>query len=48
MYWKIVAATNVNKENLTERMQKLLLVMQILDGKIAPMLEADGELFNKK
>ncbi|KAH1147844.1 hypothetical protein GYH30_042806 [Glycine max] len=45
---QIVAATNVNKENLTERMQKLLLVMQILDGKIAPMLEADGELFNKK
>ncbi|XP_061343245.1 uncharacterized protein LOC133289349 [Gastrolobium bilobum] len=41
-----LAATNMNDEDLTESMQKLLIVMQRLDEKIAPMLEADGELFN--
>lgn len=43
-----LAATNMNDEELTESMQKLLIVMQRLDQKIAPMLEADGELFNKR
>ncbi|KAJ1437067.1 Purine 5-nucleotidase [Sesbania bispinosa] len=43
-----LAATNMDEENLTESMQKLLIVMQRLDEKIAPMLEADGELFNKR
>lgn len=33
---------------LTESMQKLLIVMQRLDEKIAPLLEADGELFNER
>ncbi|XP_061354796.1 uncharacterized protein LOC133299353 [Gastrolobium bilobum] len=43
-----LAATNMDDKNLTESMQKLLIVMQRLDEKIAPMLEADGELFNKR
>ncbi|KAK7363398.1 hypothetical protein VNO77_05540 [Canavalia gladiata] len=43
-----LAATNMNDEDLTESMQKLLIVMQRLDDKIAPMLEADGELFNSR
>ncbi|XP_022723022.1 5'-nucleotidase domain-containing protein 4 isoform X2 [Durio zibethinus] len=43
-----LAATNMNDQELTESMQKLLIVMQRLDEKIAPMLEADGELFNKR
>ncbi|XP_057729100.1 uncharacterized protein LOC130944673 [Arachis stenosperma] len=43
-----LAATNMNDEDLTESMQKLLIVMQRLDEKIAPMLEADGELFNSR
>ncbi|KAJ1439991.1 HAD-superfamily hydrolase, subfamily IG, 5-nucleotidase [Sesbania bispinosa] len=43
-----LAATNMEEENLIESMQKLLIVMQRLDEKIAPMLEADGELFNKR
>ena len=38
----------MDDEALTESMQKLLIVMQRLDEKIAPMLEADGELFNKR
>lgn len=29
-------------------MQKLLIVMQRLDEKIVPLLESDGELFNKR
>ncbi|OIW00185.1 hypothetical protein TanjilG_29175 [Lupinus angustifolius] len=41
-----LAATNINDEDLNESMQKLLIVMQRLDEKIAPMLEADGKLFN--
>ncbi|XP_054806971.1 uncharacterized protein LOC129309419 [Prosopis cineraria] len=41
-----LAATGLDDEDLTESMQKLLIVMQRLDDKIAPMLEADGELFN--
>ncbi|XP_057958916.1 uncharacterized protein LOC131151651 isoform X3 [Malania oleifera] len=43
-----LAATNMDDEELTESMQKLLIVMQRLDEKIAPMLEADGEHFNKR
>ncbi|MED6142737.1 hypothetical protein PIB30_000299 [Stylosanthes scabra] len=43
-----LAATNMKDEDLTESMQKLLIVMQRLDEKIAPMLEADGELFNSR
>ncbi|KAF5452175.1 hypothetical protein F2P56_027203 [Juglans regia] len=43
-----LAATNMDHQELTESMQKLLIVMQRLDEKIAPMLEADGELFNKR
>ncbi|KAK9179073.1 hypothetical protein WN943_028270 [Citrus x changshan-huyou] len=43
-----LAATNMDDQELTESMQKLLVVMQRLDQKIAPMLESDGELFNKR
>ncbi|KAH0993225.1 hypothetical protein GBA52_004708 [Prunus armeniaca] len=43
-----LAATNLDDQELSESMQKLLIVMQRLDQKIAPMLEADGELFNKR
>lgn len=43
-----LAATNMNDQELTESMQKLLIVMQRLDEKIAPLLESDGELFNKR
>ncbi|KAJ4821927.1 hypothetical protein Tsubulata_050464 [Turnera subulata] len=43
-----LAATSMDDLELTESMQKLLIVMQRLDEKIAPMLEEDGELFNKR
>ncbi|XP_010241456.1 PREDICTED: 5'-nucleotidase domain-containing protein 4 [Nelumbo nucifera] len=43
-----LAATNMDDQELTESMQKLLIVMQRLDDKIAPMLEADGEYFNER
>ncbi|OWM67376.1 hypothetical protein CDL15_Pgr000828 [Punica granatum] len=43
-----LSTTNMDYEELTESMQKLLIVMQRLDEKIAPMLEADGELFNRR
>lgn len=42
------AATNLDDKELTDSMQKLLIVMQRLDEKIGPMLESDGELFNKR
>ncbi|XP_010547040.1 PREDICTED: 5'-nucleotidase domain-containing protein 4 [Tarenaya hassleriana] len=42
------AATKLDDKELTETMQKLLIVMQRLDEKIGPMLESDGELFNKR
>lgn len=45
---KTLAATNMNDEDLTESMQRLLIVMQRLDEKIAPMLQADGGLFNSR
>jgi hypothetical protein len=38
----------MDDQELTESMQKLLIVMQRLDEKIGPMLESDGELFNKR
>ncbi|VAH75551.1 unnamed protein product [Triticum turgidum subsp. durum] len=43
-----LAATCMNDQELTESMQKLLIVMQRLDEKIVPLLESDGELFNKR
>ncbi|KAL6008848.1 hypothetical protein ACLOJK_022074 [Asimina triloba] len=43
-----LAATNMDDPELTESMRKLLIVMERLDRKIAPMLEADGEHFNKR
>lgn len=46
--FQTLAATNLDDQDLSESMQKLLIVMQRLDQKIAPMLEADGELFNKR
>lgn len=46
--FQTLAATTMGDQELTESMQKLLIVMQRLDEKIAPMLEADGELFNKR
>ena len=48
MHVQTLAATNMDDQELTESMQKLLIVMQRLDHKIAPMLEADGEHFNKR
>jgi hypothetical protein len=38
----------MDDQELTESMKKLLIVMQRLDEKIAPMLEADGELFSER
>lgn len=43
-----LAATNMDDQELTESMQKLLIVMQRLDEKIGPMMDADGELFSKR
>ncbi|ONK67650.1 uncharacterized protein A4U43_C05F2280 [Asparagus officinalis] len=43
-----LAATNMDDQELTESMQKLLIVMQRLDEKIAPKLEADGEHFSRR
>ncbi|ESQ32394.1 hypothetical protein EUTSA_v10003802mg [Eutrema salsugineum] len=43
-----LAATNLDDQELTDTMQKLLIVMQRLDDKIGLMLESDGELFNKR
>ncbi|XP_075476411.1 uncharacterized protein LOC142517833 [Primulina tabacum] len=43
-----LAATHMDDKDLTESIQKLLIVMQRLDDKIGPMLEGDGELFNKR
>ncbi|KAH7298269.1 hypothetical protein KP509_25G034600 [Ceratopteris richardii] len=41
-------ATTLDEKELAENMQKMLLTMQRLDKKIAPMLEADGLYFNKR
>ncbi|KAH0708218.1 hypothetical protein KY290_012026 [Solanum tuberosum] len=43
-----LAATHMEDNELTESMQKLLVVMQRLDQKIGPMLDEDGELFSKR
>ncbi|KAK8939568.1 hypothetical protein KSP40_PGU018632 [Platanthera guangdongensis] len=43
-----LAATKTADQELTELLQKLLIIMQRLDQKIGPMLEADGEDFNKR
>ncbi|XP_059286045.1 uncharacterized protein LOC132039576 [Lycium ferocissimum] len=43
-----LAATHMDDNELTESMQKLLLVMQRLDQEIGPMLDEDGELFNNR
>ncbi|KAK4354938.1 hypothetical protein RND71_027132 [Anisodus tanguticus] len=43
-----LAATHMDDNELTESMQKLLVVMQRLDQKIGPMLDEDGDLFNKR
>ncbi|XP_043723111.1 cytosolic purine 5'-nucleotidase isoform X2 [Telopea speciosissima] len=43
-----LAATKMDDQELTERIQKLLIVMRRLDQKIGPMLEADGEYFNER
>ncbi|MFS8034964.1 putative 5'-nucleotidase [Helianthus anomalus] len=43
-----MAATHMDDKELTESVQKLLIVMQRLDEKIAPMLEQDGEHFSKR
>ncbi|KAI5077933.1 hypothetical protein GOP47_0007757 [Adiantum capillus-veneris] len=40
--------TSLDEKELAENMQKMLLIMRQLDRKIAPMLEADGEHFNKR
>ncbi|KAL6190746.1 hypothetical protein ACLB2K_037140 [Fragaria x ananassa] len=43
-----IAATHLDDQELSESMQKLLIVMQRLDQKIALLLESDGEIFNKR
>uniref|UniRef100_A0A1D1YCH6 Cytosolic purine 5'-nucleotidase n=1 Tax=Anthurium amnicola TaxID=1678845 RepID=A0A1D1YCH6_9ARAE len=43
-----LAATKMDDQELTETMQRLLIVMQRLDQKIAPMLEEDGKHFNSR
>jgi HAD superfamily 5'-nucleotidase-like hydrolase len=43
-----LAATHMDDKELTETIQKLLIVMQRLDNKIAPLTEADGEHFNRR
>ncbi|KAG0631983.1 hypothetical protein M758_1G296200 [Ceratodon purpureus] len=41
-------ATGMDERELTENMQKLLILMSRLDQRIAPMLDADGEYFNQR
>ncbi|GFP83077.1 cytosolic purine 5'-nucleotidase [Phtheirospermum japonicum] len=43
-----LAATHMDDKELNESIQKLLIVMQRLDQKIAPVMESDGELFNRR
>jgi hypothetical protein len=47
LIFQTLAATCMDDQELTESMQKLLIVMQRLDEKIGPILEY-GELFNKR
>lgn len=48
MHLQTLAATHMEDKELTESIQKLLIVMQRLDEKIAPLLEIDGEHFNRR
>lgn len=48
LFFQTLAATHMDDKELIESIQKLLIVMQRLDDKIAPLLELDGELFNKR
>lgn len=48
VFFQTLAATHMDDKELIESIQKLLIVMQGLDDKIAPLLESDGELFNKR
>ncbi|GAQ79423.1 haloacid dehalogenase-like hydrolase superfamily hydrolase subfamily IG 5'-nucleotidase [Klebsormidium nitens] len=41
-------ATALSEKELTKQMTTLLLLMEQLDKKIVPMLEVDGEYFNKR
>jgi hypothetical protein len=41
-------ATALGEKELTRQMTTLLLLMEQLDKKIVPMLELDGEYFNKR
>ncbi|KAH6831794.1 HAD-superfamily hydrolase [Perilla frutescens var. hirtella] len=43
-----LAATHMEDKELNESIQKLLIVMQRLDHKIVPLMESDGELFNRR
>ncbi|XP_051127846.1 uncharacterized protein LOC127249189 [Andrographis paniculata] len=43
-----VAATHMDDRELTGSIQKLLIVMQRLDRKIAPLMESDGNVFNNR
>ena len=47
-FHQTIAATHMENKELAESIQKLLIVMQRLDQKIAPLLESDGELFNTR
>jgi hypothetical protein len=48
MWGKTLQATYVERKELVEEMHKLLSLMGRLDQKIAPMMEADGALFNQR
>jgi hypothetical protein len=48
MWGKTLQATYVERKELVEEMHKLLNLLGRLDQKIAPMMEADGALFNQR
>ncbi len=48
MWGKTLQATYVERKELVEEMHKLLSLLGRLDQKIAPMMEADGALFNQR
>lgn len=48
IFCQTLAATHMEDKELTGSIQKLLIVMQRLDHKIAPLMESDGELFNRR
>ncbi|XP_051126621.1 uncharacterized protein LOC127248364 [Andrographis paniculata] len=43
-----IAASCMDERELAGSMRKLLIVMKRLDREIAPLMESDGELFNKR